>query len=83
MQFDQDVLKRLEVNYSKTEQIRIINDADTSDASDGSIGNKEGIKGERTDVIEHEITDLETLKPTVNTGISPNNPWDPSESVGN
>ncbi|MGC2428337.1 MAG: hypothetical protein WA421_14960, partial [Nitrososphaeraceae archaeon] len=79
LQFDQDVLKRLEVNYSKTEQIRIINDADTSDASDGSIGDKEGIKGEKIDIIEHEITDLETLKPTENTGISPNDPSDPSD----
>jgi hypothetical protein len=77
LRFNQQTLNRLTPNYAKTEQIRIIKDADRLDTLDGSTGNKTRIN-EKLDIIKHETTQIDPLKQSNNTGVSVDDPSHPS-----
>lgn len=78
LKFDQNILNRQTTNYAKTDDIRIIGDADRSDALDGSIGDKVTINEEKMDIIKHEIAQLEGSKQPKKGVVSDQDPSYPS-----
>jgi hypothetical protein len=74
LRFNQNILKRLEPNYSSAKPIEILKPSDTSNTSDRSRGNKEDINEEKIDIIKHEIAQTDTLNQPKNRGICASNP---------
>ncbi len=79
LRFSENILKRLEPNYAKSEEIQIVRNADTSDTSDSSQGLYNTNIQKNKEEIEHEMTDLKPQNPTKNTPLSPYDPSDPSD----
>ena len=77
--FNETILKSIEANYSKIEEIKILKPSDTSDTSDTSTGNIGNVNEEKIDTVEHEIGQINPLKQSKNIGISVNKPSEPSE----